>query len=75
MNKIEEIKKNAILGTVLQSPKDQAKAIVDMVMNVVNNKKDVLEGTGYTLDEVKAVRVPYKAITIENINDAMDAYK
>ena len=71
---IEEIKKNAILGTVLQSPKDQAKAIVDMVMNVVNNK-DVLEGTGYTLDEVKAVRVPYKAITIENINDAMDAYK
>ena len=45
-----------------------------MVMNVVNNK-DVLEGTGYTLDEVKAVRVPYKAITIENINDAMDAYK
>ncbi len=70
---IEEIRKGSILGTVLQSPKDQAKAVVDMVLNVASGK-DVLEGTDYKLDDVKAVRVPYKAITKENIEDALEAY-
>lgn len=70
---IEEIRKGAILGTVLQSPKDQARAVVDMVLNVASGK-DVLDGTDYKLDDVKAVRVPYKAITKENINDALEAY-
>lgn len=70
---IEEIRKGAILGTVLQSPKDQARAVVNMVLNVASGK-DVLEGTDYKLDDVKAVRVPYKAITKENINDALEAY-
>ncbi|MEI0797500.1 galactose ABC transporter substrate-binding protein [Brachyspira intermedia] len=71
---IEEIKKGTVVGTVLQSPKDQAKAVVDMVMNAASGK-DVLNGTEYNLDDVKAVRVPYRAITLENINDAADAYK
>ncbi|MEI0702923.1 galactose ABC transporter substrate-binding protein [Brachyspira intermedia] len=71
---IEEIKKGTVVGTVLQSPKDQAKAVVDMVMNAANGK-DVLTGTEYKLDDVKAVRVPYRAITLENINDAAEAYK
>ena len=70
---IEEIRKGSILGTVLQSPKDQARAVVDMVLNVASGK-DVLEGTDYKLDDVKAVRVPYKAITKENIEDALEAY-
>ena len=70
---IEEIRKGSILGTVLQSPKDQAKAVVDMVLNVASGK-DVLDGTDYTLDDVKAVRVPYKAITKNNIEDALEAY-
>ncbi|MEI0698745.1 galactose ABC transporter substrate-binding protein [Brachyspira intermedia] len=71
---IEEIKKGTVVGTVLQSPKDQAKAVVDMVMNAASGK-DVLNGTEYNLYDVKAVRVPYRAITLENINDAADAYK
>ena len=71
---IEEIKKGTVVGTVLQSPKDQAKAVVDMVMNVAN-KKDVLTGTEYKLDDVKAVRVPYRAITLENIEESAEAYK
>ena len=70
---IEEIRKGSILGTVLQSPKDQAKAVVDMVLNVASGK-DVLDGTDYTLDDVKAVRVPYKAITKDNIEGALEAY-
>ena len=71
---IEEIKKGTVVGTVLQSPKDQAKAIVDMLLNVAN-KKDVLDGTEYKLDDVKAVRVPYRAITLENIEESAEAYK
>ena len=71
---IEEIKKGTVVGTVLQSPKDQAKAVVDMVMNAANGK-DVLTGTEYKLDDVKAVRVPYRAITLENIEESAEAYK
>ena len=71
---IEEIKKGTVVGTVLQSPKDQAKAIVDMLLNVAN-EKDVLDGTEYKLDDVKAVRVPYRAITLENIEESAEAYK
>lgn len=71
---IEEIKKGNVVGTVLQSPKDQAKAVVDMVMNAANGK-DVLSGTEYTLDDSKAVRVPYRAITLENIDESTEAYK
>ena len=70
---IEEIRKGSIVGTVSQSPKDQARAVVDMILNVASGK-DVLDGTDYKLDEVKAVRVPYKAITKDNINDALEAY-
>ena len=44
-----------------------------MVLNVASGK-DVLDGTDYTLDDVKAVRVPYKAITKENIEEALEAY-
>ncbi|OEJ14768.1 galactose ABC transporter substrate-binding protein [Brachyspira hampsonii] len=71
---IEEIKKGTVVGTVLQSPKDQAKAVVDMVINAANGK-DVLSGTEYKLDDVKAVRVPYRAITLENIDESTEAYK
>ena len=71
---IEEIKKGSVIGTVLQSPKDQAKAIVDMLLNVANGK-DVLNGSEYKLDDSKAVRVPYKAITLENIEESTEAYK
>ncbi|WP_295155788.1 galactose ABC transporter substrate-binding protein [uncultured Brachyspira sp.] len=71
---IEEIKKGSVVGTVLQSPKDQAKAIVDMVLNIAKGN-DVLAGTEYKLDDSKAVREPYRAITLENIDESSEAYK
>ncbi|WP_300368694.1 galactose ABC transporter substrate-binding protein [Brachyspira sp.] len=71
---IEEIKKGTVVGTVLQSPKDQAKAVVDMLINVANGK-NVTEGTTYQLDDSKAVRVPYRSITLENIDESTEAYK
>ena len=70
---LNEIKKGTIVGTVLQDSLNQAKAVVDLSLNVANGKEP-LEGTQWTLDDVKAVRVPYKAITKDNINDALEAY-
>ena len=71
---LNEIKKGTIVGTVLQDSLNQAKAVVDLSLNVANGKEP-LEGTQWTLDDVKAVRVPYVPITLDNIQVAEDTYK
>lgn len=55
-------------GTVLNDGNNQAQAVVDLAVNVANGK-DPVEGTSWTLDDVKAVRVPYVAVTPENYKD------
>ncbi len=42
---------------------------------MLQNGKEVLEGTDWTLDDMKAVRVPYVAVTEENLEFAEEAYK
>lgn len=71
---LEEIKKGTVIGTVLQSPLSQAKAVVDMSLNAALGKNPT-DGTIWTLDELKAVRVPYVPITIDDISVAEEAYK
>lgn len=71
---LEEIKKGTVVGTVLQSPVEQAKAVVDISLNA-SAGKNPLEGTKWTLDEVKAIRVPYVPITLDNVGEALEAYK
>lgn len=71
---INEIKKGTVVGSVLNDPVGQSQALVDITLNVAAGK-DPLEGTTWTLDEVKAVRVPYVPITKSNINVAEEAYK
>lgn len=71
---LNEIKKGTILGSVLNDPVGQSQALVDLTLNVAAGK-DPLEGTQWTLDDVKAVRVPYVPITIDNIQVAEDTYK
>ncbi|MEI0446130.1 galactose ABC transporter substrate-binding protein [Brachyspira intermedia] len=71
---INEIKKGTIVGSVLNDPVGQSQALVDITLNVAAGK-DPLDGTTWTLDEVKAVRVPYVPITKDNINVAEEAYK
>ncbi|TVL86440.1 galactose ABC transporter substrate-binding protein [Brachyspira hyodysenteriae] len=71
---INEIKKGTVVGSVLNDPVGQSQALVDITLNVAAGK-DPLEGTTWTLDEVKAVRVPYVPITKDNINVAEEAYK
>ncbi|ASJ20694.1 galactose ABC transporter substrate-binding protein [Brachyspira hampsonii] len=71
---INEIKKGTVVGSVLNDPVGQSQALVDITLNVAAGK-DPLDGNTWTLDEVKAVRVPYVPITKDNINVAEEAYK
>ena len=71
---INEIKKGTVAGSVLNDPVGQSQALVDLTLNAAAGK-DPLDGTTWVLDEVKAVRVPYVAITKDNINVAEEAYK
>lgn len=71
---LTKIKEGKMIGTVLNDAKNQGKATLEILVNAANNK-DILEGTNWKLDENKAIRVPYIAITKDNLNIAEDSYK
>ncbi|AOT70754.1 galactose/glucose ABC transporter substrate-binding protein MglB [Geosporobacter ferrireducens] len=71
---LEQIKGGLMVGTVLNDAKNQGQATLDLALNVANGK-DPLEGTKWTLDDKKAVRVPYVGITLDNLAIAEEAYK
>lgn len=71
---LEQIKAGKMVGTVLNDAKNQGGATFDLALNAALGK-DVLEGTSWVLDSTKAVRVPYVAVTIDNIAFAEEAYK
>ncbi|MEG0152344.1 MAG: galactose ABC transporter substrate-binding protein [Cellulosilyticaceae bacterium] len=70
---LELIKQDMMLGTVLNDPLNQGTATLQLAVNAALGK-DVLDGTSWQLDETKAVRVPYVAITKDNIGVAEEAY-
>ncbi|HAT4274848.1 TPA: galactose/glucose ABC transporter substrate-binding protein MglB [Clostridium perfringens] len=71
---LDKIKAGKMAGTVLNDAKNQAQALVDSCMNLVNGK-EINEGTNWKLDNKKSIRVPYVGITKDNINVAEDSYK
>lgn len=71
---LEMIENGKMIGTVLNDATNQGAATVELATNAANGK-DVLEGTSWTLDDKKAVRVPYIEVTSENIQVGKDAYK
>lgn len=62
------IESGKVVGTVLNDAPNQAKAVIDLSINLATGK-DAVEGTDLKLDG-KAVRVPYVGITKENIAEA-----
>lgn len=70
---LELIKQGQMLGTVLNDPLNQGKATIELAINAATGK-DVLEGTSWQLDDTLAVRVPYVAITKDNLGVAEEAY-
>ncbi len=71
---LEQIKVGTIAGTVLNDAKNQGQATLDLALNAAKGN-EILEGTQWELDDMKAVRVPYVAITIDNIEFAEKAYE
>ena len=71
----ELISSGVMLGTVLTSPYDSARAIVDLCINAANGEEDVTAGTDWTLEDGKIVRIPETTITVDNVDVAVEHYK
>ena len=71
-----KIESGEITGSVLQDAKTQGQTIVKMAENLTSGKDavDGIEGVE-TEEEAKAVRVPYQAITKDNLDLAKSTYE
>lgn len=63
------IEEGKVVGTVLNDAKNQAKAVIDLSLNLAN-EKDAADGTDWKLDDKNALRVSYVGITKDNLDDA-----
>jgi methyl-galactoside transport system substrate-binding protein len=71
---LDKIESGEVLGSVLQDAKTQGQTIVKMAENLTLGK-EVLDGIDFELEDgAKAVRVPYTAITIDNLDVAKSTY-
>ena len=68
------IESGVMLGSVLTSPYGISQAVIDLCINAIDGKP-VTEDTPWELENGKIVRIPETKITIENVNEAVDAYK
>ena len=73
---LSKIESGEITGSVLQDAKTQGQTIVKMAENLTSGKDavDGIEG-GEVEEEAKAVRVPYQAITKDNLDLAKSTYE
>lgn len=73
---LSKIESGEITGSVLQDAKTQGQTIVKMSENLTSGKDavDGIEGVE-TEEEAKAVRVPYQAITKDNLDLAKSTYE
>ncbi len=71
---LDKIESGEVMGSVLQDAKTQGQTIVKMAQNLTEGK-DVLDGIDFELEEgAKAIRVPYAAITVDNLDLAKSTY-
>ncbi len=71
---LTQIKEGTLVGSVLNDAKNQGQATFDLAYNVAMGKQPA-EGTSWKIGDDKAVRVPYVAITKDNLKVAEEAYK
>lgn len=71
---LSKIDSGEIAGSVLQDAKTQGQVIVKMADNLASGK-DATDGIDIKMEkEAKAIRVPYKAITKDNLDVAESTY-
>jgi methyl-galactoside transport system substrate-binding protein len=71
---VELIKKGQMLGTILNDPKALGLAAYAMAVNAAKGR-DICYGTDYTLGDRKDIRVACEITTIDNLENAIAAYK
>lgn len=71
----ELIKNGTMLGSVLTSTYDSARAVIDLCLNANAGAEDVTAGTEWTLIDGKIIRIEGTKITSENTDLAVEAYK
>lgn len=73
---LEKIRTGEMIGSVLQDANTQGQMIVKIAQNL-HEGKDPLADTGFEFDTdgSKAIRVPYKPITVENVDEAAATYE
>jgi len=70
---LDYIQSGQMIGSVMQSPWDQAQAVVTLAVNAAAGRSP-LAGTPWKFDEGKAVRLPDTIITKANLGIARAAY-
>lgn len=71
---LDKIESGEVIGSVLQDAKTQGQIIVDMAANLANGK-DATDGIELELETgAQAIRVPYQAITKDNLDVAKSTY-
>lgn len=70
---LDKIKAGTMVGTVLNDAANQGLATFELAKNVAEGK-DPLDGTNWTFDDNKAVRVAYVGISEDNLDVAEAAY-
>ncbi len=71
---LDKIESGEVIGSVLQDAKTQGQMIVKMASNLAAGK-DVMDGVELELEAgAQAVRVPYQAITKDNLDVAQSTY-
>lgn len=71
---LEKIKEGKLMGTVMNDAKSQGTAIINLAINA-SEDENIIEGTSLTMGSDKSVRVPYIAITKDNLDIAEQSYK
>jgi len=73
---LEKIRTGEMIGSVLQDANTQGQMIVKIAQNLVEGKEPLADtGFEFDTDGSKAIRVPYKAITVENVDEAAATYE
>lgn len=71
---LEKIKEGKMMGTVMNDAKNQATAVINLAINA-SQDKSIIEGTSLNLGFDKSVRIPYVAVTKDNLYTVEQAYK
>ncbi|HEY1011829.1 MAG TPA: galactose ABC transporter substrate-binding protein [Herpetosiphonaceae bacterium] len=67
---LEALKEKTLVGTVLNDAKNQGKATIVLAQVLASGQAPTKDNVGYDITDGKYIWVPYKKITVDNLQDA-----